>query len=111
MTTSRVAGTTAGAEARRPSVDPHLRVPVTGPSWWEHAACRGIDTRLFFPAGQNEESLHQTAGAKTVCRSCPAREACLEYALATHQAGIFGGTTEEERRSIRRRRKAGTALG
>jgi WhiB family redox-sensing transcriptional regulator len=39
---------------------------------------------------------------------------CLEFALATNQdSGIWGGTSEEERRAIRRHRaaaKAGTSV-
>lgn len=41
--------------------------------------------------------------AKAVCESCPVREACLRYALETNQeAGVWGGTSEEERRKLRR---------
>ena len=39
----------------------------------------------------------------TVCRECPAKEPCLEFALTTNQdSGIWGGTSEEERRKLRR---------
>jgi WhiB family redox-sensing transcriptional regulator len=44
--------------------------------------------------------------ARAVCRYCPVRVECLEYALATRQEdGVWGGTTPWERRSIRRRRQ------
>jgi WhiB family transcriptional regulator, redox-sensing transcriptional regulator len=34
-----------------------------------------------------------------VCASCIVRRPCLQFALATHQTyGVWGGTTEEERR-------------
>ena len=34
---------------------------------------------------------------------CPVAEECLEFALATNQeAGVWGGTTEEERRKLRK---------
>jgi WhiB family redox-sensing transcriptional regulator len=40
--------------------------------------------------------------------TCPVAEPCLEYALETNQrAGIWGGTTEEERKSLRRKWLAG----
>ncbi|HEX9520350.1 MAG TPA: WhiB family transcriptional regulator [Streptosporangiaceae bacterium] len=36
-----------------------------------------------------------------ICTRCPVRVKCLEFALATQQAyGIWGGTSEEERRRI-----------
>ena len=42
--------------------------------------------------------------ARQVCRSCPVVEACLGYALETNQrAGIWGGSTEEERKTLRRK--------
>ena len=38
-----------------------------------------------------------------MCRSCDAMSACLEYALATNQeSGVWGGTSEEERRKLRK---------
>ena len=38
-----------------------------------------------------------------VCRACEAIEPCLEFALATNQeSGIWGGTSEEERRKLRK---------
>jgi WhiB family redox-sensing transcriptional regulator len=38
-----------------------------------------------------------------VCRSCEAQEPCLDFALATNQeSGVWGGTSEEERRKLRK---------
>ncbi|MER7688437.1 WhiB family transcriptional regulator [Streptomyces sp. NPDC097610] len=34
---------------------------------------------------------------------CPVRERCLQWALDVGQVGIWGGTTESERRATRRR--------
>ena len=44
----------------------------------------------------------QVFAAKAVCFGCAVRAACLSFALATGQAGIWGGTTQEERRAMRR---------
>jgi len=69
--------------------------------WKEQAACRTLDTSLFFP-----DSEADAAAAKEVCARCPVREACLEFALTTRQHdGIWGGLTENERRRVRRRRQ------
>jgi WhiB family redox-sensing transcriptional regulator len=75
--------------------------------WRKDALCRGVDTNLFFPAGElGEEPVLHAETAKAVCFRCPVREECLEYALVTDQPfGVWGGTTEAERRSIRRRRR------
>ena len=69
--------------------------------WRQDAACRELDTAVFFPETEEEE-----ATALAVCASCPVREACLEFALITRQDdGIWGGLTETERRRVRRRRQ------
>lgn len=72
--------------------------------WRDNAACRGIeDPDLFFPFGTTGPALEQIENAKAVCRECPSIGFCLEYALRTNQdAGVWGGTSEEERRVLRR---------
>lgn len=70
--------------------------------WREDAACRDLDTAVFF-ADSDEDSVT----AKAVCASCPVRTACLNFALVTHQDdGVWGGLTGAERRRVRRRRQA-----
>jgi WhiB family transcriptional regulator, redox-sensing transcriptional regulator len=86
-----------------------------GPGWDEdgwraEAACRGEDPELFFPAGSTGPALLQIAEAKEVCARCPVRDACLDFALGSGQRfGIWGGLTEDERRSLRRRRQRAAA--
>ncbi len=72
-------------------------------SWRQHAACRGADPDIFYPATDEEAE-----EAKAVCATCPVRQACLEYALANRERdGVWGGLTERERRRvIRQRRKS-----
>jgi WhiB family redox-sensing transcriptional regulator len=65
-------------------------------------ACRGEDPELFFPVTAAGAALAQVVAAKAVCFQCAVRAACLSYALATGQAGIWGGTTQEERHAMRR---------
>lgn len=69
--------------------------------WRLEAACRDLDTAIFFP-----ETDEQVDTAKAVCATCPVREACLEFALVTRQDdGVWGGLEENERRRVRRRRQ------
>jgi WhiB family redox-sensing transcriptional regulator len=71
--------------------------------WRERSACRDTDPALFFPIGTTGIALEQIAAAKAVCRDCDVQAACLEFALATNQeSGIWGGTSEEERRKLRK---------
>ena len=75
--------------------------------WRQHASCTDVDVNLFFPVGVTGPAVDQIAKAKAVCRACPAQECCLEFALVTHQDyGVWGGATEEERRVMRRQRRA-----
>jgi WhiB family redox-sensing transcriptional regulator len=76
-----------------------------GTDWIESAACRQMDPELFFPVGDSTaDARAQLDLAKRVCASCPVRVACLRWAFATGaDGGVFGGCSEGERRSIRRR--------
>jgi WhiB family transcriptional regulator, redox-sensing transcriptional regulator len=70
--------------------------------WTDRAACRGTDTEIFFPANPDEE-----AEALSICATCPVRAQCLDYAVRNRETyGIWGGTTPEQRRRIRRERAA-----
>ena len=76
-------------------------------NWREGAACRLLGNQIFFPVGYEPAALAQTRQAKSICSSCPVRFECLEFALRTAQEdGVWGGHTEDERRAIRRSRRA-----
>lgn len=76
-------------------------------SWQDRAACTGMDRLLFF--GLDDEPRPdleiREAKAKAVCKRCPVRVQCLDYALRhSIRHGIWGGLNEEERARERRRR-------
>ncbi|KUM73130.1 WhiB family transcriptional regulator [Streptomyces curacoi] len=80
--------------------------------WRDHSACRHEDPDLFYPIGTSGPALLQTEQAKAVCRRCPVQEQCLDWALDTGQSiGVWGGTSETERRALRRRTAAGRPWG
>lgn len=72
-------------------------------TWQQDAACRDAEPDVFFSTaeGDREEAMR-------LCASCPVRLECLEHALENREAyGIWGGTDEQERkRLLRRRRRA-----
>jgi WhiB family redox-sensing transcriptional regulator len=71
--------------------------------WRDASACRDTDPDLFFPVGTTGPAIEQIDSAKAVCQTCDARQPCLEFALTTNQdSGIWGGTSEEERRKLRK---------
>jgi len=72
-------------------------------NWRDHAACSGLDPDLFFPVSTSGASLTEIEAARRVCQRCPVTTPCLRWALDLGQvSGIWGGTTEEERRALRR---------
>ena len=72
---------------------------ATRVDWWRYAACRDADPDIFFPVSAVGPGHDEVARAKAICARCPVRRQCLQFALATRQAhGVWGGTTEEERR-------------
>ncbi|GHH94105.1 WhiB family transcriptional regulator [Streptomyces capillispiralis] len=77
--------------------------------WSERANCREADPDLFFPIGDRGPTLVQIERAKAVCHDCPVLERCLDWALRSGPLeGIWGGTTEGERRALMRRPAPGT---
>lgn len=74
--------------------------------WREMAICQYEDPDLFFPIGNitSGPSLIQIDEAKAVCHRCPVLKQCLNWAIKVDPLeGIWGGTTEAERRAMRRR--------
>lgn len=70
-------------------------------AWQAHGACAGTDVD-FFP--ERGESL---AAARAICARCQVSDECLTYALdlgITH--GVWGGTSERDRRALRKARRA-----
>jgi WhiB family redox-sensing transcriptional regulator len=76
-------------------------VPVTNIDWRQLGACRGLDPGIFYPETDDESD-----SAKLVCAACGVRTACLEHALQRREKqGVWGGSTERERRRIIRQRR------
>lgn len=72
--------------------------------WQNRAACKREDPELFFPIGTTGPALLRIEEAKKVCKSCEVREQCLAWALeAGHDHGVWGGMSEEERRTLKKR--------
>lgn len=67
------------------------------------APCRDVDSEMFFPL-RADDPAHE---AKAICARCPdkVKTGCREYALDQPAlAGVWGGMTEADRRTERRRR-------
>ena len=82
--------------------EPPTVAAPTGAGWMEHGACRGVQPGVMFPENKDTERR-----AKRFCAVCPVRNECLAYALEHFEHGVWGGTTEDERRALARRTRIG----
>jgi WhiB family redox-sensing transcriptional regulator len=73
-------------------------------TWRDRAACLDEDPELFFPVGNTGPALDQIEEAKLVCDRCEVVQTCLKWAIDSRQdAGVWGGLSADERRSLKRR--------
>jgi WhiB family transcriptional regulator, redox-sensing transcriptional regulator len=110
--THRADGSVGSTRTRRVST---ARLPVyqgdesrAAAPWWEMGLCRGADPGLFFPPDDDarRERHDREEAAKELCLQCPVRRTCLDHALAVPEwFGVWGGTTELERKTLRQTRQ------
>ena len=65
------------------------------PEWMKKGYCRGANPEIF-----EEDDLAETA--KAYCSRCIVRVTCLDYALTRNEWGVWGGTTDADRRALKR---------
>lgn len=96
---------------------------ATAPSFDGTQECMKVDPDLFFPeppvkpkraeVASYEDSMktyniqlksfrQELASAKAICNGCQFITPCLEYALLNDVVGVWGGTTEQDRKELRR---------
>ena len=69
--------------------------------WMAAGLCRSLAPETFFPSDGIGVDV-----ARKICADCPVKGPCLEYAMENHiDHGVWGGTSERERRRIARRRR------
>jgi WhiB family redox-sensing transcriptional regulator len=68
------------------------------------AACKGADPGIFFDERDNFRFWYPSPEALLLCRSCPVRVQCLDYALRRrHLVGTWGGTSDYQRKMLKRK--------
>lgn len=74
--------------------------------WRDLAACAPYDTRIFFPTDRKGGLYPDVVDpvAANLCSTCPAFEACLDFALRHDVQGTWAGTNTSGRRRLRRER-------
>jgi WhiB family redox-sensing transcriptional regulator len=64
-------------------------------TWMERGACRGLPDRWFFPTN------NRFGRAMRVCKQCPVRKPCVQYAVHYRiEYGMWGGTSPKERAEL-----------
>src|SRR4051812_12233336 len=86
-----------------------LRAQPSSPvDWQRQAACRDVPVELFFPPDEERGPARRRRieAARAVCARCPVRTPCRDFARsADERYGIWGGESEEDRRSLRAARR------
>lgn len=73
-----------------------LDILLGRPAWMAHALCREHPEVNWFP-----ESGESAEPAIALCRRCPVREPCSEFAMG-ERFGVWAGTSARERQRTRR---------
>ena len=75
---------------------------ITVTDWIKQAACRGMDTNLFFPERGDTDGYKR---ATAICRACDVRPQCAQYGAELDRQeltpGIFGGLSQRQRRKLK----------
>lgn len=76
--------------------------------WMDNASC-GDTHHNWFPAVKtgplSVEDREHLATLRGICAACPVQDHCLDHALEHYEAGVWAGTTEDQRKELRRARR------
>jgi len=64
--------------------------------WMSKGICNDDNRSLFYSLYISD----QRAAVK-ICQECPIINECLEYAIKNNEIGVWGGTTEKQRKRLR----------
>ena len=67
----------------------------------DQANCIGIDVNMFFTE-EGSSTFPEENFLKRTCAACPVKIECLDYALHHSVLGWWGGTSEIQRRRLRK---------
>lgn len=71
--------------------------------WQVVAACKGVPSYLFFPEEMEREGFQENPlffgkKAEDYCAQCPVQRICREFSVLHDAEGIWGNTTDRQRR-------------
>lgn len=89
------------------------RIPAVHAWEWQlRGSCQGLESAVFFhPEGERGKARAARVNrAKQICHKCPVLQQCRNYALSVSEPyGVWGGMSEDERRSYTERVSASPA--
>jgi WhiB family redox-sensing transcriptional regulator len=70
--------------------------------WQQQGLCKRYQPEVFYsPDGERgAPKARREAAAKAICSRCKVVDACLQWALDQREEGIWGGTTDKERKRM-----------
>lgn len=82
---------------------PYIKNVPSQFGWQVGAACKGVPSYLFFPEemqreGFQENPLFRGKKAEDYCAKCPVQAICREFSVLHDTEGIWGNTTDRQRR-------------
>lgn len=71
--------------------------------WQLQGVCRGMDPEIFYPSVAARRDFNRPhPQAIRACAVCPVKDECYLHALRKEDYGFWAGTTEQERRKLRK---------
>ena len=74
------------------------------PEWRGTPNCRSVDSEEFFVPDVSY-TYREVKMLKKICNNCEVKKQCLDYSLKHAVFGYWGGTTEFQRRVLRKKLK------
>ncbi|MEW2491410.1 WhiB family transcriptional regulator [Streptomyces sp. NPDC048411] len=75
----------------------HVKPLLTLWEWQDHAACRGMDSTVFFspPGERGATRAQREENALAVCSRCPVQNPCGRFAVTTGRRYVVRGSVTE----------------
>ena len=84
-----------------------------GPWEFEEPLCAEVGVEIFYTDDKDEkkvDSMSTYAMANSICKKCPHRNECAEWAIKHELFGFWGGLSPKERTNLRRDKRMQVSL-
>ena len=84
-----------------------------GPWEFEEPLCAEVGVDIFYTDDKDErkvDSMNTYAMANSICKQCPHKNECAEWAIKHELFGFWGGLSPKERTNLRRDKRMQVSL-